>query len=116
LWAADANPGSHEWVDADDAARNVFSFIRRAPGSAELACVANFSGQPHQSFRLALPAVGRWEEVLNTDAESYTGSGLGNLGAVTAVEGEHGGLQHGRPAYADIVVPALATIWLRRTR
>jgi len=51
-----------------------------------------------------------WEEVLNTDAESYTGSGVGNLGAVTAVEGDWSG----QPAYADIVVPPLATVWFRR--
>ena len=52
---------------------------------------------------------GRWTEVLNTDAAAYTGSGVGNLGAVHAVEGGHG--HH--PAYADIVVPPLATVWFR---
>ena len=50
----------------------------------------------------ACPSAGTWDEVLNTDAESYTGSGVGNLGSVTAVEGEHAGL----PAYADIRGPA----------
>ncbi len=48
--------------------------------------------------------------MLNTDAESYTGSGVGNLGTVTAVAGEH----EGQPAYADIAVPPLATLWLRQ--
>jgi 1,4-alpha-glucan branching enzyme len=114
LWAADADPASYEWIDADDATRNVFSFLRRSPGSPDLACVANFAGQPHHGYRLALPAAGVWEEVLNTDADSYTGSGVGNLGTVTAFENEHGVDQQGRPAYADITVPPLATIWLRR--
>ncbi len=50
-------------------------------------------------------------EVLNTDAEAYTGSGVGNYGAVTAVEGEHAG----QPAHADISVPPLATVWFRKT-
>ena len=40
---------------------------------------------------------------------AYTGSGVGNLGGVTAVEGDH----LGQPAYADIVVPPLATVWFR---
>ena len=110
LWAADADPASYEWIEANDSQHNVFSFVRRSPGSADLVCVANFAGSPHHDYRLALPAAGVWEEVLNTDAESYTGSGVGNLGAITAVDGEHAG----RPAYADIVVPPLATVWFRQ--
>ena len=75
-----------------------------------MVCVSNFAGSPHDTYRLALPSAGTWHEVLNTDAESYTGSGVGNLGAITAVEGEH----LGQPAYADIVVPPLATVWFRK--
>ena len=65
---------------------------------------------PHDGYRLALPVGREWEEVLNTDAEAYTGSGVGNLGAVTAVDGR----APGQPAYADIVVPPLATVWFRK--
>ena len=71
--------------------------------------VANFSAVPHEGYRLGLPSAGTWDEVVNTDAEGYTGSGVGNLGSVTAVDGDH----VGQPAYADIVVPPLATLWLR---
>ncbi|WP_166140584.1 1,4-alpha-glucan branching protein GlgB [Nocardioides ochotonae] len=110
LWAQDHEPAGFTWLDANDAERNVFSFARRAPGEPDLVCVANFAATPHHGYRLALPAAGRWEEVLNTDAATYTGSGVGNLGAVTALEGEH----LGHPAHADIVVPPLATVWLRR--
>ena len=49
-----------------------------------LACVANFAGVPHEGYRVGLPYAGHWDEVLNTDAETYTGSGVGNLGAVEA--------------------------------
>ena len=72
-------------------------------------CVANFAAVPHDDYRLGLPAAGTWEEVVNTDASGYAGSGVGNLGAVTAVEGDWSG----QPAYADITVPPLATVWLR---
>ncbi len=109
LYRLDSDPAGFEWIDANDATRNVFSFVRRAPGEPDLVCVANFAAVPHEGYRLPLPAAGRWDEVLNTDASAYTGSGVGNLGSVEAVAGEH----HGRPAYADIVVPPLATVWLR---
>ena len=72
--------------------------------------MANFAAVPHEGYRLGLPQAGVWDEVLNTDAETYTGSGVGNMGTVTAVEGDWSG----QPAYADIVVPPLATVWLRR--
>ena len=110
LWASDDDPGTFAWIDANDAGRNVFSFARRSPGHADLVCVANFSAVPHEGFRLGLPSAGRWEEVVNTDAQVYTGSGVGNLGSVEGVDGEWSG----QPAHATIVVPPLATVWFRR--
>ena len=43
---------------------------------------------PPRGLPARAPAAGTWDEVLNTDAETYTGSGVGNLGSVTAVEGD----------------------------
>jgi len=112
LWSKDDDPTGFQWIDANDAGRNVFSWIRRSRTETdpELVCVSNFSAVPHEGYRLGLPSTGQWDEVLNTDAESYTGSGVGNLGAVEALAGEH----LGQPAYADIVVPPLATVWFRK--
>ena len=111
LWSRDSDPGTFQWIDANDAGRNTFSFLRRGTGDApDLACVSNFAAMPHQDYRLGLPSAGVWEEVVNTDAGGYAGSGVGNMGAVTAVEGDWSG----QPAYVDIVVPPLATVWLRR--
>ncbi len=109
LWGRDNADEGFGWLDANDAGRSVFSFVRRSPGEPDVVCVANFAGTPHEDYRLALPSTGTWREILNTDAEAYTGSGVGNLGVVSAVAGEH----LGQPAHAQIVVPPLATVWLR---
>jgi 1,4-alpha-glucan branching enzyme len=109
LWMRDHEPEGFQWIDANDAGRNVFSFIRRG-GDADLVCVSNFAAVPHEDYRLGLPAAGDWDEVLNTDADLYSGSGVGNFGAITAVEGEWSG----QPAHATIVVPPLATVWFRK--
>ena len=112
-WVRDDDGSGFSWIDANDAGRSVFSFVRRAPEDEtvpDLVCVTNFAGTPHGDFRLGLPAAGTWEEVLNTDSEAYSGSGVGNLGSVTAVAGDH----QGQPAYADITVPPLATLWFRQ--
>jgi 1,4-alpha-glucan branching enzyme len=111
IWSLDHEPAGFEWIDANDAGRNVFSFIRRGSGGApDLVCVANFAAVPHDDYRLGLPSTGAWDEVLNTDAEIYTGSGVGNFGLVEAVEGTWSG----QPAHATIVVPPLATVWFRK--
>lgn len=110
LWTEDNDPSGFAWLDGNDAGRNTFSYVRRAEGADDLVCVVNFAAVPHEGYRLAMPSAGRWTEVLNTDAEAYTGSGVGNLGAVEAVEGEH----LGWPAHAEVTVPPLACVWLRR--
>lgn len=108
LWRFDDDPTMFSWIEADDAAHNVYAFVRRSRDGEHLVCVSNFAAVPH-SYRLGLPVAGAWEEVVNTDAGGYTGSGVGNLGSVTAVEGAWSG----QPAHADLVVPPLATLWLR---
>ncbi|WP_296605054.1 1,4-alpha-glucan branching protein GlgB [Nocardioides sp.] len=111
LWARDHEADGFQWIDANDAGRNVFSFVRRSgAGEPDLVCVSNFAAVPHDDYRLGLPSAGEWDEVLNTDAEVYSGSGVGNLGSVTAVEGEWSG----QPAHATVVVPPLATVWFRK--
>jgi len=111
-WATDVSAAGFEWIDADDAGRNTYAFARRSAGEPDLVCVTNFAATPHDGYRLGLPSDGLWHEVLNTDAGTYGGSGVGNLGSALAVAGHHAG----QPAYADIVVPPLATVWFRRAR
>ena len=82
---------------------------RDGPASGDLVCVANFAAVPHGDYRLGLPAAGTGRRSSTPTPSGYAGSGVGNLGAVTAVEGDWSG----QPAYADITVPPLATVWLR---
>jgi 1,4-alpha-glucan branching enzyme len=119
LWSQDIDPAGFQWIDANDASGNVLSFLRygrpAAAGAAEpagpsgsaLACVANFAGTPHTGYRIGLPRGGYWREVLNTDAEGYGGSGVGNLGGVEAVAEPW----HGQPFSATVAAPPLGTVW-----
>jgi 1,4-alpha-glucan branching enzyme len=114
LWAQDNTPAGFSWIDANDAAGNVLSFLRRAEGRpdqagpAVVACVANFSGGPHANYRLGLPHTGRWRELINTDAADYGGSGVGNFGVIEARPEPW----HGQPASAVLTVPPLGVLWL----
>src|SRR5487761_1156245 len=106
LWQLDSSPEGFGWIDANDAQGNVLSFLRfpdasscdseAGSGAGPLACIANFSALPHEEYRIGLPQAGHWREVLNTDADLYGGSGVGNLGGIEAIPEPW----HGRPASA----------------
>jgi 1,4-alpha-glucan branching enzyme len=108
LWALDSDAAGFEWIDANDSPHNTFSYLRKDRDGGLLAVVVNFAAIPHDNYRIGLPHGGRWREVLNTDAELYGGSGVGNLGAVVAQDVPW----HGRPASAELRVPPLAAVWL----
>jgi 1,4-alpha-glucan branching enzyme len=114
LWSRDLTPDGFRWIDANDAAGNTFSWIRQGPGGPRDVLVAaiNFSGEPHFDYRLGLPVDGRWDEVVNTDAEGYGGSGVGNLGSVDATSESW----HAQPASATVNLPPLGAVWLRPAR
>jgi 1,4-alpha-glucan branching enzyme len=108
LWALDSSPDGFGWIDANDASGNVLSFLRLSGDGGVLACVANFAGHPHDSYRVGLPRPGQWRELINTDGYEYGGSGVGNLGAVEATAAPW----HGQPASATIRLPPLGVIYL----
>ena len=93
LWALDDDPSGFSWIDANDSEHNTLSFLRTDHDGSTIACVVNFSGAPLGDYRIGLPEGGYWEEILNTDAEAYEGSGAGNYGGVHAEQISH----HGRP-------------------
>jgi 1,4-alpha-glucan branching enzyme len=107
LFSRDSSPEGYSWIDANDSANNVLSFMRFGDDGSMLACVFNFSGSEHSPYRLGLPHTGTWREVLNTDATIYNGAGGGNFGAVEATADPW----HGRPASAEMVLPPLAALW-----
>ncbi len=108
LWSLDVETSGFSWIDANDSASSVFSFVRFGSDGSALVCVANFAGVPHEGYRLGLPWAGEWREVLNTDADVYLGSGVGNLGGVRA----SGESWHGQPASSVLRLPPLGTVWL----
>jgi 1,4-alpha-glucan branching enzyme len=108
LFSQDISPYGFSWIDANDAANNVLSFIRFGDDGSMLVCVANFAGVPHEGYRIGLPRAGRWQEVLNTDAADYGGSGVGNNGCVFAdPDGSHG-----QPASVALRLPPSGVLWL----
>jgi 1,4-alpha-glucan branching enzyme len=110
LWSRDNEPGGFEWIDGGDSANNVLSFLRWGHEGNPIAIFLNFSGNPVGPYRTGLPFAGEWEELVNTDATEYGGSGVGNFGTVHATNDPWAG----RPASAELTLPPLAALWLKR--
>lgn len=106
LWELDHSPEGFEWIDSDDADRNTLAYLRKGVDTPPAAVVINFAGVPHEGYRLALPSGGRWREAFNSDAESYGGSGVGNLGGIDAEPVPH----YGRPYSAQVRVPPFGAV------
>jgi 1,4-alpha-glucan branching enzyme len=109
LFELDHDPAGFTWIDGQNADANLVSFIRADSSGNQLVAIANFSGAPHHDFVLGLPESGEWEEILNTDATEFGGSGVGNFGVVHAT----GPPSNGQPHSAVISVPPLGGIWLK---
>ena len=112
LWEQDNDSAGFEWIDGGNAAQNVVAFIRWSRTGEPLVGLFNFSGNPVGSYRLGLPFGGTWDEILNTDAVEFGGSGVGNYGAVEAVSEPWGG----RDSSVELTLPPLAGLWLAPRR
>ena len=112
LWALDGEPAGFEWIESNDADNNVLAYLRRDALNDDVAVVVNFAGLPHEGYRLGLPSGGDWIELLNTDADAYHGSGVGNLGRVTAEPVPW----HGRAHSAVVRLPPLGAVLLAPAR
>ena len=109
LWELDHEPAGFRWLEANDASNNVVAFARYASdGARPLVCVCNLAPTPRDAYRVGMPAVGGWLEVLNTDSTYYGGSDVGNLGGVVAEARPW----HDQPYSAELTLPPLAVVWL----
>ena len=68
---------------ADDRDACVLCYARHGEaGDCPIVVVANFTPVPREGYRIGVPRAGHWRELLNSDAEVYGGSGIGNLGGM----------------------------------
>ena len=112
LHELDCEAGGFEWIDANNAVDSVLSFIRKDRNGDQVVVLCNFTPATHFAYRVGVPAAGFWGELLNSDAAPYGGSGQGNLGGVRSQPMP----MHGRAHSLSLVLPPLATLFLKFKR
>ena len=113
LHELDFSPEGFEWIEANDAANSVISFLRKPRGGgAPVLVVCNFTPLPREDYRVGVPQGGWWQELFNSDAADYGGAGWGNWGGR---EAEASGA-HGRSHALRLTLPPLATVMFKPTQ
>ena len=110
LHECDFDPRGFEWIDCQDVDAGVISLLRHSRSSQQsIAVVCNFTPVPRQQYRVGVPQDGYWKELLNSDASMYGGSGLGNLGGLSAEAVP----AHGRAHSLVLTLPPLAVLFFK---
>ena len=110
LHQQDFSTEGFQWIDCSDARHSVVAFLRQPrEGGRPLLVACNFTPVPRTNYALGVPRPGRWEELLNSDATIYGGSGWGNLGGVEAAPLP----SHGQPYTVTLTLPPLGAVILR---
>ncbi len=114
LASGDAEPAGFRWIVGDDDTHSVFAWLRLDPAgvAAPVLAVINATPTVHYGYRVGVPSGGRWSELLNSDAEIYGGSGIGNLGGVDAENHPWHGFDRSLP----LTVPPLTVLLLKSQR
>ncbi|MCU1399192.1 MAG: glgB [Acidimicrobiales bacterium] len=109
LWSGDNSAGSFQWLDANDAERSIYSFVRHG-ASGPVVCVANFTPVPRQGERIGVPSAGAWNVILDTDHHRFGGSSY--RGDVWSLDATDDISWQEQPASVVVNLPPLGVLWL----
>ena len=118
LHQRDFTDDGFQWVDASDTGASVLSWLRHPArdgdgrpvdaGARPVLVVCNFTPVPRTGYHVGVPVGGHWEELGNSDASEFGGSGMGNLGGVDAVSRP----AHGHASSLPLTLPPLGVLFL----
>ena len=109
LHRGDCEPWGFRWVVGDDRDASVLVYLRLGQGDdAPVLVAANFTPVPRDGYRVGVPKPGFWREALNSDAEVYGGTGVGNRGGMAA----EAVAAHGHDHSLVLTIPPLGVVVL----
>jgi 1,4-alpha-glucan branching enzyme len=107
LHQRDSESAGFEWIDCNDSDASALCFLRRGRSPDDVLLIAcNFTPVPRWDYHIGVPVGGWWDEVLNSDAPLYGGSGQGNLGGTGAAPMPY----HGRSHLLRVALPPLGMV------
>ena len=108
LYELDFSGAGFEWIDWDDRDNSLLSWIRRDKSGGYVICITNFTPIVRYDYRIGVSDARPFEEIMNTDADIFGGSGIGN-GELQPDDVGH----RGKPHALSVTIPPLATLILK---
>jgi 1,4-alpha-glucan branching enzyme len=113
LYQQDYDWKGFEWIDPSDWEHSVVSYVRRGQNPEDfLVVAANFTPVVRRGYRLGVPELCTYWEILNSDASRYAGSNVGNAAALPA----HDLKWQAQPYSIEITLPPLAIVIFKPDR
>ena len=103
LWQIDTSWDGFEWIEPNNKDHSLISFKRKDKKGKEVIVVLNFTPVRREDYLIGVSEGGIYEEIFNSDAERYGGSGAINSGTVRST----GVAWNGNPDSVKICVPPL---------
>ena len=110
LFDQDDSYDGFEWIDFHDSDNSVIAFMRKSRDGQVMAFVINATPVVREAYRVGVSGDGWWEEMINTDAQTYGGSNVGNLGGQHAEPTSWQGKSHS----LLLRLPPLAVVGFKR--
>jgi 1,4-alpha-glucan branching enzyme len=119
LHLSDFSQDGFEWIDCHNHQDSILAYLRKGdlenqptnqPTNQPLIVCANLTPKVHRNYRLGVPALGQYQELLNSDSVYYGGTNVGNGLGVRADKIPH----HDRPCSISLTLPPLAVVVLQK--
>lgn len=111
LWERDHEWEGYEWLDADDDARSVITYMRKGKKSGDTLIIAiNFQPIPQVNYRVGVPKAGTYEEIWNSDDPRFGGTG----GRTESLVFSEKAPWHQQDHSIEITLPPLSVLILKR--
>lgn len=112
LFEIDTSFDGFQWIDHSNADDSIIAFQRLDKKGKYTIFVCNFTPNPRESYRIGLPEEATYRYAFNSDSEEYGGSGYVKDKTFKAEAIPF----HGMPYSAEITVPPLGGIMIKKFR
>lgn len=107
LWKVDNDWQGFEWIDVNNCDQGIFIFLRRSSINEEfLIVLINCLPHGYEDYRIGVPYLGKYKEILNSDESQYGGSHMINPRVIDAEEVPW----HGQRYSISLKVPPLGGV------
>ena len=104
LYEIDNDWGGFEWINANDADRSIYSFLRKCPSSRKgLVFILNMTPVKYEKYRVGVPVNKRYKLVLNSTDKEY--GGFGDTPVPEVIRAKKGECDY-RDQYIEFDLPA----------